>query len=235
MPHLSRIAALASVSLLTACASSAPPQAGATGQIQFGELQRRGDDYQIGPGDQIALRFTMNPDLNGAYPVGPDGRTVVPLISGQPIAGLTPEQAGARLTRAYSAVLRNPQVDVLVTDYGAAQIFVGGQVREPGMKPIKGRLSVTTAIMQAGGFGDTARSDKVVVLHQDAEGRRMLMRTVDVAAALNGQAGGDFPVIPGDLIFVPRTSVGEVAKFVHDYLAVLPVNLTYNINGQTNF
>src|SRR6202012_621039 len=103
------------------------------------------------------------------------------------------------LTRAYGAVLRNPEVDVLVSDYGAAQIFVGGQVREPGMKPIKGRLTVTAAIMQAGGFGDTAKSGKVVVLHQDADSRRMLMRTVDVAAALKGQAGGDFPVIPGDL------------------------------------
>ena len=61
------------------------------------------------------------------------------------------------------------------------------------------------------------------------------MRTVDVAAALKGQAGGDFPVIPGDVIFVPRTSVGEVGKFVHDCLAALPVNLIYNINGQINF
>ena len=126
MTHLSRFFALASFSLLAACASSPPPQAASSGQIQFGELQRQGGDYQIGPGDQIALRFTMNPDLNGTYPVGPDGPTVVPLISGQPIAGLSPEQASARLTRAYSAVLRNPQVDVLVSDYGAAQIFVGG-------------------------------------------------------------------------------------------------------------
>lgn len=230
MRHLSRLAALASVSLLAACASSPPPGPGA--QIQFGELQRQNGAYEIGPGDQIALRFTMNPDLNGAFPVGPDGRTIVPLISGQPIAGLTPEQASARLTRAYGAVLRNPDVDVLVTDYGAAQIFVGGQVREPGMKPIKGRLTVTSAIMEAGGFGDTARSGKVIILHQDAEGHRMLMRTVDVANTLKGRDGGDFPVIPGDLIFVPRNSVGEVATFVHDYLAVLPVNLTYDVNGR---
>jgi polysaccharide export outer membrane protein len=230
MRHLSRFAALASVSLLAACASSAPSGPGA--QIQFGELQRHNGDYEIGPGDQIALRFTMNPELNGGYPVGPDGRAIVPLISGQSIAGLTPEQASDRLTHAYSAVLRNPAVDVLVTDYGAAQIFVGGQVREPGMKPIKGRLTVTSAIMQAGGLGDTARTGKVIILHQDAEGHRMLMRTVDVAATLQGRDGRDFPVVPGDLIFVPRNSVGEVAKFVHDYLAVLPVNLTYDVNGR---
>jgi protein involved in polysaccharide export with SLBB domain len=229
MKYLSRFAALACLSLLAACASS-PPRGPGT-QIQFGDLERQSGDYEIGPGDQIALRFVMNADLNGNYPVGPDGRSIVPLISGQEIAGLTPEEASQRLTRAYSAVLRNPQVDVLITDYAAAQIYVGGQVREPGVKPIRGRLTVTSAIMQAGGFGDTARSKKVVILHQDAESHRMLMRVVDVAATLKGQDGGDFPVIPGDLIFVPRNAVGEVGQFVRDYLAILPLNLTYNING----
>ncbi|WP_158272206.1 MULTISPECIES: polysaccharide biosynthesis/export family protein [unclassified Caulobacter] len=242
-----RPAALAALMLVTACAS-APPARSARGfdRMPVGSrVENPGvtfatwtpDDYRyrIGPGDELAVRFLLNPDLNASVLVGPDGRGVFPLVSGQGVAGMTPEQAAAALTRAYGSVLRNPQVETLITSYGSSQIYVSGEVREPGIKPLKGQISVAQAVVAAGGFQETARTGKVVVLRQRPGDPRLLMRTVDVRAALKGADGGDFPILPGDLIFVPRSAIAEVNLFIRQYVTgALPFSFNYSINrGRT--
>lgn len=192
--------------------------------------------YRIGPGDELSVRFVVNPDLNATVVIGPDGRGVFPLISAQDVAGLTAEEANALLSRAYAAVLRAPQVETLVAGYGASQIYVGGEVRDPGVKAIKGRLTVVQAIMSAGGFQETARTGRVVVIRQRPGDPRLLMRTIDVRDNLNGKGGDDFAVLPGDLIFVPRSAITEINRFVRQYVTgVLPFNFNYSINRGTRY
>ena len=108
---------------------------------QYAEWSDQDYRYRLGPGDQLALRFLLNPDLNGPATIGPDGRGVFPLVSAVKVADLTAEEANAVLTDAYAQILRRPQVEVLITAYGAAQIYVGGEVRNPGVLPIKGQLT----------------------------------------------------------------------------------------------
>lgn len=188
--------------------------------------------YRIGPGDELALRFLVNPDLNTNIVVGPDGRGVFPLISAQPVAGLTAEEANISLSRAYASVLRAPHVEALIATYGSSQIYVGGEVRDPGVKVIKGQLTVAQAVMAAGGFQETARTGKVVVIRQRPGDPRLLMRTVDVRATLGGRDGEAFAVLPGDLVFVPRSVIAEVNLFIRQYVTgALPFSFSYNING----
>ncbi len=192
--------------------------------------------YRIGPGDELSVRFVVNPDLNATVIVGPDGRGVFPLISAQDVAGLTAEEANALLGRAYATVLRAPQVETLIAGYGASQIYVGGEVRDPGVKTIKGRLTVAQAVMSAGGFQDTARTGRVMVIRQRPGDPRLLMRTIDVRENLQGRGGDDFAVLPGDLIFVPRSAITEVNRFVRQYVTgVLPFNFNYSINRGTRY
>lgn len=192
--------------------------------------------YRIGPGDELALRFVVNPDLNATVVVGPDGRGIFPLISAQDVAGLTAEEANALLSRAYASVLRVPQVETLVAGYGASQIYVGGEVRDPGVKTIKGRLTVAQAVMSAGGFQETAKTGRVIVIRQRPGDPRLLMRTIDVRDNLNGRGGDSFAVLPGDLVFVPRSAISEVNRFVDQYVTgVLPFNFSYSINRGTRY
>nr|WP_232792884.1 polysaccharide biosynthesis/export family protein [Caulobacter hibisci] len=228
--------------MLTACASAPTAAQGpAYGRavdpgVEFAPWTPQDYRYRVGPGDELAVRFLLEPDLNAQVLVGPDGRGVFPLVSGQPVAGQTAEELNQSLTRAYASVLRNPQVETLVASYGAAQIYVGGEVREPGVKTIKGQLTAAQAVMAAGGFQDTARTGKVVVLRQRPGDPRLLMRTVDVRAALGGQDGGDFAILPGDLIFVPRSAIAEVNLFVKQYISgVLPFSFSYTINNGARY
>jgi polysaccharide export outer membrane protein len=211
--------------LVSACASSPSGQAAMAGASPaypppaYADWTSADYRYRLAPGDELSLRFLFNPDLNTQVIVGPDGRGVFPLISAVKVEGLTVEEANAALMNAYASTLRQPTVEALVTSYGAAQIYVGGEVREPGVHPIKGQLTVAQAVMTAGGFANTARTGKVAVIRQRPGDPRLLMRVVDVKDLLaNGDNPDGFAVLPGDLVFVPRSKIAEVDLFVQQYI-----------------
>ena len=202
---------------------------------RFADWTQEDYRYRIGAGDELALRFLLNPDLNGPVIVGPDGRGVFPLVSAVKVADLNVDQANAVLSEAYGQILRRPQVEVLITAYGSSQIYVGGEVRMPGVHQIKGQLTTAQAIMTAGGLAPTARAGKVAILRQRPNGQ-LLMRQVDLKAYLTkGAAEADFAILPGDLIFVPRSKIAEVDLFVEQYInGVLPFSrsIGYNLNNR---
>ena len=209
----------ACVSAPSGQAAASPPQGRGYAQPVYGQWTNDDYRYRLAPGDELSVRFLLNPDLNAQVIVGPDGRGVFPLVSSVKVEGLTVEEADAALSAAYASTLRRPIVEALVTSYGAAQIYVGGEVRDPGVHPIKGALTVAQAVMAAGGFANTARTGKVAVIRQRPSDPRVLMKVVDIKDLLNGSGGGeDFAVLPGDLVFVPRSKIAEVDLFVQQYL-----------------
>ena len=232
---LTALAALLSLSAaqapgLGAGVASAQPAYGPNGR--YDPWRDEDYHYRIGPGDELALRFVVNPDLNAPAIIGPDGRAVLPLIGPVKLTGLTIEEADRAMSAAYAAVLRNPEVEALVTSYGAAQIYVGGEVKEGGAKAVKGQISVTQAIMAAGGFADTARSGQVVVLRQGPRDPRPRLAIVDVRGALQGKDRRGILLLPGDVVFVPKTSIAEVDVWVKQHLTELvPFSLSYGVGG----
>jgi len=228
---------------LAACAA-APPRhlaQSSASRPAFGTWTQDDYAYRIGPGDELSLQFLVNPDLNARVIVGPDGRGVFPLISSVPVQGMTVEQANDALTRQYATALRRPDVQTLITNYGAAQIYIGGEVHTAGVFPIKGELTPAQAVMVAGGFLPTARTGKVVVIRQRPGDRQLLMRVLDEKDLLErGQSDGGFAVLPGDLVFVPRSSIAEVDLFVQQYITgVLPFStsagVSYNLGNARAF
>jgi protein involved in polysaccharide export with SLBB domain len=228
--------------LVGACASQAP-QTYARSDFQAAPTPARytawtEEDYRyrLGAGDEIALRFLVNPDMNVQATIGPDGRAGFPLIGDYKLVGMTLDQASRALSDAYASVLRNPQLDVLVTSYGAAQIYVGGEVKEPGVKAIKGRITVTQAVMAAGGFAETARTGQVAVLRQAPGEDRPHLRVVNVGAALRGGEAGDFALMPGDVVFAPRSAIAEVDLFVKQYMTdLIPFGFSYGFSTNGHF
>ena len=194
-----------------------------------------GYEYRIGAGDELALRCGVSPARNAPVIVGPDGQAVFPLISSFPVAGLTAPELNALLTRRYAAVLRNPEVQVLVTAYGSSQIYISGEVRQPGVFNIRGQLTVAQAVATAGGLLDTARTGKIVLLRQRAGEAEPLMRVVDLDQLFKHGVDNDpGPVLPGDLIFVPKSQVAEVDLIVDQYInRTLPFSrgVSYNLGS----
>lgn len=198
------------------------------------DLDWQADDYKyrIGAGDELGVRFPINPDLNTQVTVGPDGRGVFPLISGYRVSGKTIEQIDADLTAAYATVLRKPLVQTQIYNYAAGQVYVMGEVEQPGARPIRGELTIAQAIAASGGFKPTARTGKVVVLRRRAGDGRALMRTVDVSDALRGAESANLRILSGDVVFVPRSAIAEVNRVVQQYITnALPFSMNYQLNN----
>jgi hypothetical protein len=61
------------------------------------------------------------------------------------------------------------------------------------------------------------------------------MRTIDVDGALKGAPGADMRVLPGDVVFVPRSSIAEVDRIVQQYVTnALPFTMNYQLNDNNN-
>jgi protein involved in polysaccharide export with SLBB domain len=96
-------------------------------------------------------------------------------------------------------------------------------------------MRASQAIMSAGGFQETAGAGKVALLRQRPEDGRVMLLPLDMKSALRAQDGTDVTVQPGDVIFVPRSSLSEVNLFVRQFTGALPFTLNYSVNRNGAF
>jgi protein involved in polysaccharide export with SLBB domain len=173
------------------------------------------DDYRIGRGDTIAVKFFYTPELNEDLVVRPDGNVSMQLVGDVPVAGRKPSDVAAELRQRYQQYIQTRDVAVIVRDSKSARAFVGGEVKNPVMLPIDGEMSVVDAIFMAGGTLDDAELSSVVLLRTD--GKTKEAHLVDVKASL---AGGDPPptLRPYDVVYVPKSVIGEVGTYVDLYI-----------------
>lgn len=189
--------------------------------------------YRFGPGDRLNVRFRLTPELNEVALVGPDGTIALRAAGRLRVGGLSAEQSEAAIAEASRRILRNPEVSVGFDEAAANQVFVGGMVERAGAYPLVGRRGVLEAVMLAGGFTPEARMNEVVLIRRDPDNRPML-RTVNLQGfAASARPEADVPLFPGDIVFVPRSRIAEVANFVDQAInRTLPFSrgFSYSVN-----
>jgi polysaccharide biosynthesis/export protein len=179
-------------------------------------------EYRIVSGDILSIAVYQVPDLNRDAQVDAAGYIVLPLIRGVPVAGRTVRDVEAQLTdRLRAKYIQNPQVTVAVKDAVGARVSVQGAVREPGIIPVRGEVTLTAVLAQAKGFTETADRSSVVVIRNTAQGR--VAARVDAAAILSG-VGPDPKIYPGDVVMVEdsllRTSIKDVLSVLTGAAAI---------------
>ncbi len=129
---------------------------------------RPADGYRVGPGDVLEVTVAGRPDLARLPTVQTTGLIWIPhLPEGVRVEGLTPPEIGAALTELLARQEpARPEVTVTVQEYRSQFVFLAGEVNQPGRKPLKGRVRLLDALLEAGGF--TARaSGEVLVQRQE--------------------------------------------------------------------
>jgi protein involved in polysaccharide export with SLBB domain len=164
-------------------------------------------DYKLGPGDNLVLIITGDVELAYSLPVTREGFLVIPQVGQVYVANLTLDQLGdvlyARLGRVYSGVRRGANAttrfDVSVANVRANQVYVIGEVAQPGAYQISSLGTVLTALYAAGGLTERAKIRGVEVQRL---GKRVV--TLDLYDyLLNGDTRSDIRLETGDVIFVP--------------------------------
>ncbi len=183
------------------------------------------DPYLLQVGDELAIKFYTNPELNEDVKIRPDGMISVQLIDDVQAAGLSPSQLDSALTMKYTGELADPQITVIVKKAAGHRIYVGGEVGKQGVLPLVGGLTLYQAIQRAGGFEKTAHRKQVILIRRGPDGLPTGL-AVDVRPIQRGEHPEvDLPLKPLDVVFVPRSKIANVNVFVQQYIRdALPVS-----------
>lgn len=192
--------------------------------------------YRIAAGDDLAISFPYNPELDHAGPVGPDGRFAVPLVGNLPVGGRTIDDVAAMISVELrrQGVVEDARPTVAVRQY-AAVIYVGGEVRLPGAVKLTQAMDPMQAVISAGGMLDTAHSRQIVVIHRQPDGT-IVQRHADLRQyARHGVATG-IDLQPQDIVFVPRSSIAEADLWIDQHInKLLPFSRSLNYSiGNSN-
>jgi polysaccharide biosynthesis/export protein len=199
-----------------------PPQTVAPSAVNDTSL--RDGNYVLQRGDEIAIKAYEHGDLDETVRIRPDGKISVQLASDVPAAGMTPSELSQTLSDVYAKFVKEPRISIIVRNFAAQRIYVGGEVLQPGVLPMSGEITVLGAIMQAGGFRPTARKDNILLLRDNGAGGKNV-QFLNVKKLLS-TGGSDIKLQAFDVVYVPQSKIAKVDQFVDQYIRqVIPGNL----------
>nr|WP_260183709.1 MULTISPECIES: polysaccharide biosynthesis/export family protein [Paraburkholderia] len=138
--------------------------------------------YTLGPGDVLQITVWDHPEFAAAagpqtgavarpsdapagFVVDQNGKLQFPYVGQMPVEGLRPDQVQLQLTRALSKLFQSPQVTVRVASYRSKQIYIEGEVRNPGTQQVNDvPMTLYEAVSRAGGFLDSADQSRVTLV-----------------------------------------------------------------------
>ncbi len=181
--------------------------------------------YVLQVGDELAIKFYTNPELNEEVKIRPDGMISLQLIDDVPAAGRTPAELDADLTKRYTGELADPQISVIVRTAALNRVYIDGQVAKPGPVVLSGDMTLYQALQEAGGLLDTAHRKQVILIRKGPDGKPV-GRSVDIRPIQDGwNPSVDVPMQPLDIVYVPRSKIAEVDLFVKQYIRdALPIS-----------
>lgn len=226
MNYLTRTAvATAAVMALGACGTTSPSglPAGAQAYQAFGQSSRSvaetsSEDEVIRINDRLAIRVLGEPDISGdGFRVDANGLVQMPLAGEMVVAGKTPNQVRAEVTRRLGArYIRDPQVAVVVVERARSTFAVEGAVREPGVFEANPDTTLLAALAQAKSPTNVARTNEVIIFRQ-INGERMGAR-FSLGDIRNGRAS-DPRVLAGDTIVVGHSNLKSAWR---EFLQAVP-------------
>ena len=168
---------------------------------------------RVGAGDLLEVRVFNTPELTQTIRVSDLGDASFNLIGRLHVGDLTPDEA--RDAIAHKLVdghfLVNPQVSVLIQEYGTQGVSVLGEVQKPGIYPVLGNRTLLDVISQAGGTTMYAGSTVTVKRNSDST-----LLTVPLTRNATNTLTSDVHLQPGDKVFIPRASLvyvlGDVGR-----------------------
>lgn len=159
---------------------------------------------RIGPHDLLRIEVFQVEELSSQERVNDRGFVTLPLIGEIHVGGLTPGDAEDNIEAVLGQnYLQNPQVNVFIAEYASQDVTVTGSVNKPGVYPMTGRTTLLQAIALAGGFGEVANEEEVIVFRR-GEKESSKAYVVDVEAIQQGKLA-DPVLVADDRVVVPKS------------------------------
>lgn len=177
--------------------------------------------YRLVPYDQINVKFTYHPEEDSKTPliIRPDGFITLESSELVKAVGLTPEQLAKTIAEKTASRLRAPQVIVTIAQYAPRKVYIGGEVKSPGIVLVEDGRSLTPmqAIFERGGFTPTAQVDSVILI-RDAAAENPKIGRLNVNQAMEKGVPEPITLLDNDVIYVPTSGIGRADLWVKQHI-----------------
>lgn len=169
-----------------------------------------GEEYVIGPLDQLTIFVWRNPELGGRVQVRPDGRISTPLIADLPAVGRTPTMLAQDIRIQLSRYINDPIVSVIVNEFSGTysqQVRVIGATDQPAALPFRANMTLLDAMIAVGGINEYAAGNRARLVRTNrATGRQQeyALRINDLIR--RGDTSANVRLQPGDVIIIPESA-----------------------------
>ena len=182
--------------LVGACGDNPPANYPTTLQIDESK-------FPLGPQDKIDLVvYYGSKDIKATYVIDSAGDIEVQYIGRVPVSGKTAHEIQNEVQqRLADGYLVEPIVQITVAEINSQKLSVFGQVARSGSVKFVPGMTIVDAIANSGGFSPMARKNMVKVT-RTLDGKTEIYK-IPVEMIAEG-ARPQFPVMPGDQVFVPE-------------------------------
>jgi protein involved in polysaccharide export with SLBB domain len=167
------------------------------------------EKHKLGAGDRLNYRVVEDGNAAVSLLVTDSGEVDIPYLGRVLVAGKTCGQLRAEVKQKLEVNLYRKatvELGIEVLNKLRGKVYLVGKVKNPGAVdlPNDEDLTVSKAILKAGGFAEFANQRKVKVIHNSTGDVNSPGQIIDVAAIWQkGNRAQDIKLSPGDLIFVP--------------------------------
>ena len=193
--------------------------------------------YYLSPGDIIEVFVWQNPDLTKEVIVGPDGMISYPLVGRMKAIGLTLDTLESRFKTEFAKYIKFPQVSIMIKKFSGHKIIVLGEVLYPGIYSYQGAINLIEAVALAGDFTQNAHISSVLIVRGGFSGKPSVERINMAKVVTRGivDKGKDINLKPNDVVYVPRTFVANLNKFMSVDIGPIITNAQNALDARTRF
>jgi polysaccharide export outer membrane protein len=193
---------------LSACTSTGSrPELPPAAYVANQELP--GEEYVIGPLDQLNIFVWRNPELSSKVQVRPDGRITTPLINDMPAVGKTPAMLSDDIKKALTAYIKDPIVSVIVENFSGTysqQVRIVGATEKPASIPYRANMTLLDAMIAVGGLSQYAAGNKARLVRYDRATGKQTEYGLQIGNLLKkGDSSANVRLEPGDVIIIPES------------------------------
>jgi len=204
---------VAQVANVSVPASHAAVPVSDAAKTSFPENRTLDSSIHLGHGDLVEVNVYNVPELNTRTRVSGTGDIDMPLVNRVHVEGLTVDEAEKAIEQRleHGGFVRNPHVQLFVSEYTSDGTSVLGEVAKPGVYPVLGEQRLFNLLSAAGGLSPAAGTS-ITITHK-AEPDKPIV--VAISRNLEDHPDSNVPIYPGDTVMVRRADVVYVVGDVN--------------------
>jgi polysaccharide export outer membrane protein len=186
-------------------ASNAAIPASTAAKSSSPETRNLDASIRLGQGDLVEVNVYDVPELNTRTRVSDSGDIDMALVNQVHVEGLTVDEAEKVIEQRleHGGFVRNPHVQLFVSEYTSDGTSILGEVARPGVYPVLGEQRLFSLLSAAGGLSPAAGTT-ITVTHKAAPDKPVV---VPISRNLEDHPDSNVPVYPGDTVMVRRADV----------------------------